>query len=75
MPINIDIPTSSMESECPEMKALMYWKNVFALILFCSFQMNNAGAQTAGNHAPQAPFLIVLGIAQDGGVPQAGTSE
>ncbi|MFQ5706727.1 MAG: MBL fold metallo-hydrolase [bacterium] len=51
----------------------MYWKIVFALILFSSLQMNNAGAQTAGNHAQQAPFLIVLGIAQDGGVPQAGT--
>ena len=31
-----------------------------------------AGAQ---EHTPDQPFVVVLGIAQDGGVPQAGTKE
>lgn len=46
------------------------------LLLICSIQIGT-GPSASAQHATQdslagSPFLIVLGIAQDGGVPQAG---
>ncbi|CAG0970914.1 Coenzyme PQQ synthesis protein B [Phycisphaerales bacterium] len=46
-----------------------------ALLLAMAACLGACGARSvrAAPHGPRSPFLIVLGIAQDGGVPQAGS--
>lgn len=52
-----------------------------AAIILLILLLAAAGCSTAGRHGqdpaatPGSPFIVVLGIAQDGGVPQAGTKE
>ncbi|UCG50740.1 MAG: pyrroloquinoline quinone biosynthesis protein PqqB [Candidatus Latescibacterota bacterium] len=46
---------------------------VFSLGLF--FLSSSAQDEAANKSQTKSPYLIVLGIAQDGGVPQAGTKE
>ena len=45
----------------------------FAIITGCC--CDNEPRQQALSPAPDGPFVVVLGVAQDGGVPQAGTKE
>jgi pyrroloquinoline quinone biosynthesis protein B len=46
---------------------------VVSLIASLTIHMTSSNAQESGGAIGQNPYVIVLGIAQDGGVPQAGT--
>jgi pyrroloquinoline quinone biosynthesis protein B len=44
-----------------------------ALLLFLVLLSGNVDAEVPGPNGEPEPYVIVLGVAQDGGVPQAGT--
>ena len=50
------------------------WKMLAALFVACSCLIGRVQAQEVTTRIDRDPYLVVLGVAQDGGVPQAGNT-
>ncbi len=51
----------------------MFTKSITLLLLFFVLQISACSKQAEIEEAKKDPYLVVLGVAQDGGVPQAGS--
>ncbi len=56
-------------------KQTMYPFDVMGAVSLVTYALFAAGSHEPGKPAQPAPYVVVLGIAQDGGVPQAGTKD